>query len=176
MSSENTFSLGVSYLLYSYPQENKSWLCPLYCKRRFLILGSRSKIILYINLLINPSRKASKCTVAEGALNQKVENWNLTAPARPSFSLKKSHIMEFPFLLAGRKAVTYKYACEDTEKKIKETCTKHSAQNFPATQRSWKTASFQNFFNTSWIFLSPLSISWETLPMDKNTKMSGLCV
>lgn len=70
--------------------------------------------------------------------------WNLAAPARPSSSLEKSHITEFLFLLADRKPVTYKYAHEDMCIKTQKTCPKHSAQNFPASKRSWKAAQFQN--------------------------------
>lgn len=100
-------------------------------------------------------------------------NWNLTAPARPSFSLKEFHIMEFLFLL--QKACNLQI-CMCRHWKHPENMLKTFCPKLPSHQKVLKSIIVSKFVNTSWIFLSHLSISWETLPMDKNTKMFGLCV
>lgn len=154
----------------------------LYCKRLFLT-RSQIKNLLYINVSIKPCKEASKwmhgSTLTEEALNQNVEVWPLElkfdCTSQTIILLEGIPNYGVPVSVGWQKACNLQI-CMCQHWKHPKNMPKTFCPKLPSHQKVLKSSIISKCVNTSWIFLSPLSISWETLPMDKNTKMSGLCV
>lgn len=154
-------------------------MSPFYCKRCFSLLGSRSKIILYIYMSIKPCKEASKCMLAEEALKQKVEVWPLElkfgCSSQTIVLLEEIPHYGVPVSVGWQKACNLQTCtwrnCKNSKNMSKTFCPK-----LPIYQKVLKSSRVSKSVNTSWIFLSPLSISWETLHMARTTKMFGQCI